>query len=210
MANHTLLQVRHEGKPLEFRRGSTPATITCLAFSPPALTPRLLAAASDHGTVHIFGLQGPSRWVRCESGGLLRAAGRNSCRPCTRHECECGCLSSYHALFLAALFLARPPRHRHPAAAAAKSLLSAVMPGVLEPQRPLATVRLPGKGQAAICALKQDEAEDGEGAAAARETRLAVATAGGLGAGAGGPALCRLQDGVVRLTPALAGPPFPH
>lgn len=84
------------------------------------------------------------------------------------------------------------------------------MPGVLEPQRPLATVRLPGKGQAAICALKQDEAEDGEGAAAARETRLAVATAGGLGAGAGGPALCRLQDGVVRLTPALAGPPLPH
>lgn len=78
------------------------------------------------------------------------------------------------------------PPCRHPAAAAAKSLLSAVMPGVLEPQRPLATVRLPGKGQAAICAVTHEEAEDGgEGAAAERETRLAVATAGGLAGGRG-------------------------
>ncbi len=73
------------------------------------------------------------------------------------------------------------PLHRHPAAAAAKSLLSAVIPGVLEPQRPLATVRLPGKGQAAICALTQEAEDGGEGSAAERETRLAVATAGGLG-----------------------------
>ncbi|PRW56485.1 Autophagy-related 18 [Chlorella sorokiniana] len=122
--------VRHEGKALEFRRGSTPATVTCLAFSPPSLPARLLAAASDHGTIHIFRLEAPGR---------------------------------------------------HPEAAAAKSLLSAVMAGVLEPQRPLATVRLPGKGQAAICAVTHEEAEDGgEGAAAEWETRLAVATAEGI------------------------------
>jgi hypothetical protein len=53
---------RSDDKALEFRRGSTPATITCLAFSPSGVYPRLLCAASDHGTIHIFRLQGPG-WV---------------------------------------------------------------------------------------------------------------------------------------------------
>lgn len=78
---------------------------------------------------------------------------------------------------------------RHPAAKAAQSLLSAVMPGVMEPQRPLATVRLPAKGQGAICAVVQevvgqdggDDASPGLGVAggAVAETRLAVATGEG-------------------------------
>lgn len=59
------------------------------------------------------------------------------------------------------------------------------MLGVLEPQRPLGTVRLPGKAHtASICAVRQ-EAADGDdgsegGAPAAQETRLAVATAEGI------------------------------
>lgn len=81
---------------------------------------------------------------------------------------------------------------RHPAATAAKSLLSAVIPGVLEPQRPLATVRLPGKGQAAICAVRTEAAGEDEGdggalapaaaggAASEQEALLAVATAEGI------------------------------
>lgn len=44
-----------------FRRGSTPAEVTCLAFSPPGVEPRLLAAASSHGTVHIFRLEAAER-----------------------------------------------------------------------------------------------------------------------------------------------------
>lgn len=60
------------------------------------------------------------------------------------------------------------------------------MPGVLEPQRPLATIRLPGRSQAAICVVRQDvldagdEAAGGSAAMEERETRLAVATAEGL------------------------------
>lgn len=80
------------------------------------------------------------------------------------------------------------PSPRHPAAAAAKSLLLAVMPGVLEPQRPLATVRLPGRGQPTICAVRQEEApgaggaggEEGSTTGAEWETRLAVATGEGI------------------------------
>lgn len=124
---------RSEDKVLEFRRGSTPATITCLAFSPPAVQPRLLCAASDHGTIHIFRLHGPGR---------------------------------------------------HPAARASLSLLSAVIPGMLEPQRPLATVRLPGRSHAAICAVRQEVLEAAEGSQGAggdeRETQLVVATGEGV------------------------------
>lgn len=61
------------------------------------------------------------------------------------------------------------------------------MPGVLEPQRPLATIRLPGRSQAAICAVRQEVLEaagngaaGGGGAMEERETQLAVATAEGL------------------------------
>ncbi|GBF88547.1 autophagy 18 related protein [Raphidocelis subcapitata] len=44
-----------------FRRGATPATVHCLAFSPPGVEPRLLAAASSHGTVHLFRLEAAER-----------------------------------------------------------------------------------------------------------------------------------------------------
>lgn len=62
------------------------------------------------------------------------------------------------------------------------------MPGVLEPQRPLATIRLPGRSQAAICAVRHEvlgpaagaDAEDSSGAMDEQETRLAVATAEGM------------------------------
>ncbi|KAL6777077.1 ATG18 [Auxenochlorella protothecoides x Auxenochlorella symbiontica] len=37
-----------------FRRGSTPARISGLAFAPSAVQPALLCVASDHGTVHLF------------------------------------------------------------------------------------------------------------------------------------------------------------
>jgi hypothetical protein len=70
---------------------------------------------------------------------------------------------------------------RPSAAAAAKTLLKAVMPSVMEPQRPLSTIRLPGRGQPAICAVRQEAtAEGGNGSGPAQETRLAVATGEGL------------------------------
>ncbi|KAI3428373.1 hypothetical protein D9Q98_006753 [Chlorella vulgaris] len=117
-----------EDKALEFRRGSTPATITCLAFSPSSMHSRLLCVASDHGTVHIFGLQ----------------------------------------------------TGRHPASKAAQSLLSTVMPRALEPQRPLATVRLPARAQAVICAVVHESQDGGSSEAGQAQTRLVVATGQGL------------------------------
>ena len=55
------------------------------------------------------------------------------------------------------------------------------MPSAMEPQRPLATIRLPGRGQPAICAVRQEAtAEGGEGGAAEHQTRLVVATGEGL------------------------------
>lgn len=49
----------------EFRRGSNSANVQCLAFSPDST---LLALTSDHGSVHIFQVQGEncqSRYVNC-------------------------------------------------------------------------------------------------------------------------------------------------
>ncbi len=37
-----------------FRRGSVPATIHTLAWSPPNVQPPLLAVSSSRGSVHIF------------------------------------------------------------------------------------------------------------------------------------------------------------
>ena len=73
-----------------FRRGSTPATVHCLAFGPggggggnggaAARTPRLLAAASSHGTIHIFRLEpaarSPAAAAASAAAGLLSAAVR--------------------------------------------------------------------------------------------------------------------------------------
>ena len=79
---------------------------------------------------------------------------------------------------------APPLWSRHPAAKAAQSLLSAVMPGMMEPQRPLATVRLPAKGWPAICAVVQEAVDQADGSSlvgsTASQTRLVVATGDGL------------------------------
>eukprot|EP00210_Caulerpa_lentillifera_P001871 g1800.t1 len=41
------------------RRGSTPSTILSMDFTPNHIKPPLLAAAGDHGTVHVFELENP-------------------------------------------------------------------------------------------------------------------------------------------------------
>ena len=43
------------------RRGTYPAPIHSLAFSPASVQPALLCAASGHGTVHLFRLEDPDR-----------------------------------------------------------------------------------------------------------------------------------------------------
>ena len=50
-------------KVYSFRRGSRPAPIHSLAFSPLDIQPPLLCATSGHGTVHIFRLEQPDRFV---------------------------------------------------------------------------------------------------------------------------------------------------
>ena len=50
-------------KPFCFRRGSTGATIQSLAFSPSAIQPPLLCATSNHGTVQIFRVEAPARFL---------------------------------------------------------------------------------------------------------------------------------------------------
>ena len=50
-----------------FRRGTYPAPIHALAFSPADAQLQLLAAASGHGTVHLFRLAQTDRWaLRCQ------------------------------------------------------------------------------------------------------------------------------------------------
>ncbi|KAK9908866.1 hypothetical protein WJX75_003953 [Coccomyxa subellipsoidea] len=46
-------------KAFTFRRGTYPAPIHSLAFSPASVQPPLLCAASGHGTVHLFRLEEP-------------------------------------------------------------------------------------------------------------------------------------------------------
>ncbi len=48
-------------KAFTFRRGTYPAPIHSLAFSPASVQPPLLCAASGHGTVHLFRLEEPDR-----------------------------------------------------------------------------------------------------------------------------------------------------
>lgn len=64
------------------RRGSTPATIHCLTFSPPEVEPPLLAATSSHGTIHIFKLESSDRstvmTAASAAAGLLSAVTRYS------------------------------------------------------------------------------------------------------------------------------------
>jgi autophagy-related protein 18 len=48
-------------KVFTFRRGTYPAVIHSMAFSPPSVSPPLLCAASGHGTVHLFRLDETDR-----------------------------------------------------------------------------------------------------------------------------------------------------
>lgn len=67
----------HAAKAFSFRRGTYPAVIHCLAFSPEGYDPPLLAAASSHGTIHLFRLEQPHRSAAAAAAtaaaGLLSA-----------------------------------------------------------------------------------------------------------------------------------------
>ncbi len=60
-----------------FRRGTVPAPLHCLSFSPPGYWPPLLAAASGHGTMHLFRLahapRSPVAAAAAAAAGLLAA-----------------------------------------------------------------------------------------------------------------------------------------
>ncbi|GMH32741.1 hypothetical protein BSKO_00575 [Bryopsis sp. KO-2023] len=62
------------------RRGSTPATIHSLAFSPMSIEPTFLAASGSHGTVHVFRLTDAGRTsvgaAASAAAGLLSAVTR--------------------------------------------------------------------------------------------------------------------------------------
>ena len=58
-------------KAYSFRRGTTQAGINCLAFSAEGVTPRLLACASSHGTIHLWNLDRPGGLASRSSSGLL-------------------------------------------------------------------------------------------------------------------------------------------
>ena len=60
-------------KAYSFRRGTTQAGINCLAFSAEGVTPRLLACASSHGTVHLWNLDRLGPLTARGSGSLLAA-----------------------------------------------------------------------------------------------------------------------------------------
>lgn len=67
----------HAVKAFSFRRGTYPAAIHCLAFSPEGYDPPLLAAASGHGSIHLFRLEAPQRSAAAvaasAAAGLLSA-----------------------------------------------------------------------------------------------------------------------------------------
>ncbi|CAD7695509.1 unnamed protein product [Ostreobium quekettii] len=71
---HSLPQAQ---RTLKLRRGSTPATIHCLSFSPAGVDPPLLAAAGSHGTIHVFKLEdadkSPVMTVASAAAGVLSA-----------------------------------------------------------------------------------------------------------------------------------------
>lgn len=67
----------HAVKAFSFRRGTYPAAIHCLSFSPEGYDPPLLAAASSHGSIHLFKLEAPQRSAAAAAAsaaaGLLSA-----------------------------------------------------------------------------------------------------------------------------------------
>lgn len=69
-------------KAFTFRRGTYPATVHSLAFSPASVQPPLLAAASSHGTVHLFRLESAERHpavaAASAAAGLISAVMKHS------------------------------------------------------------------------------------------------------------------------------------
>ncbi|KAG1658038.1 hypothetical protein FOA52_014350 [Chlamydomonas sp. UWO 241] len=100
----------------QLRRGTRPAQIHSLAFSPAGIEPPLLAACSSHGSVHVFRLSVDARGGgRGLSGGVGAAAAAAS-----------GLLSSFVKVNVA---------------------------DMVEPQRPIASIKLPRQPVAATCVL---------------------------------------------------------
>lgn len=63
----------HAARAFSFRRGTYPAAVHCLAFSPAGYDPPLLAAASGTGSIHLFRLEPPARSPAAAAAGLLSA-----------------------------------------------------------------------------------------------------------------------------------------
>lgn len=51
----------HAIQSFSFRRGTYPAAVHCLAFTPEGYDPPLLTAASGNGSIHLFRLEQPQR-----------------------------------------------------------------------------------------------------------------------------------------------------
>ena len=65
------IDARNAWQVYAFRRGARPAAIHSLAFSPAAVRPALLCAASGHGTVHLYRLE---EYERCARAHRSRCA----------------------------------------------------------------------------------------------------------------------------------------
>eukprot|EP00884_Botryococcus_braunii_P010545 jgi/Botrbrau1/19492/Bobra.0571s0001.1 len=68
---HALPQAQ---KLYTFRRGTRPAVVCSVAFSPPGVSPPFLCASSDHGTVHLFRLGEPDRNTAAAAASMIASA----------------------------------------------------------------------------------------------------------------------------------------
>jgi autophagy-related protein 18 len=151
-----------------FRRGTTPATIHCLAFSPPGVEPRLLAAASSHGTVHLFRLEAAERHpavaAASVAAGLLAAMvklpvtdmvrlRRLACAPRALQTRSCRAPTPRPSL-------TPDPHTSAPFLNPCPFALRQV-----DPVRNIITVRLPRPNVPCICALQRPANSGGEAAA---------------------------------------------
>ncbi|KAL6756365.1 WD40-repeat-containing domain protein [Haematococcus lacustris] len=134
-------------RAFSLRRGSLPATITCLAFSALGMEPPLLAVASTRGTCHIFRLEEP---------GAARSQ-----QPAVAFNSAASMGAAAAAGVSAAV------------AVVAQELLTTVsrVPAVhamVEPSRSLASIKVPCAGLIAQCAIfcKRNGAGSSAGSAA--------------------------------------------
>ena len=78
-----------------FRRGTRPAAIHSLAFSPASVRPALLCAASGHGTVHLYRLEEHERCVASPPGHKCLGSDCIMCQNMLYfniYSCSCGML----------------------------------------------------------------------------------------------------------------------